>query len=193
MTKEVHQQQRSLLSSDTLRPVVTPAVRFEQVKQYLIGAKNRVGDTLLLKSQQYELIPKKWIGLWFTGADYVEYKPCNGINYSLEIKGDTLLVNWTSETVGYQIKEINIISNGYVVRCWDEPIGHLDFTFKEVLEPSNTYHLSWSTKEDTYNWLLTQLKNRYDFGFITNPCLKNMLPEKRFEEIDFSKLKVKKR
>jgi len=175
---------------ETTRPTVTPKRRFRQVRNYIEISGDKENKESLLKSKPYGRIPKQWISLQLTDTGYVEYKPCNGINESIEIKSDTLIINWVLESHGYLIKDITTTKEGYVLQCYENnPNKYVDFNYREINNPSGVYTISWSAMHQEYILLVVPEPNRYKFSFITNPCPENMLPEKEFKEIDFNALK----
>lgn len=192
------EQNQSSLDADTsvekampqlARPILTPTKRLRQVRRE-IGSPRAVTDTKsLITSKPYQQIPKRWVGLQMTDTSYVEYEPCNGINHSLEIRSDTLVVNWTLESSGYFIQNVEEEGGNFSLFCYSANLQEkVNFELQALKESPNSFVISWLEDSRHYRWLVTAEQYRYDFPLVTNKCPDSMVPEKQFREIDFSLL-----
>lgn len=175
-------------AADTARPALTPAYRWDQLRRDLEGSRQAQPVDAVLQSRAYRKFPKGMLNLELTDTGFVEYDPCNGNTPSIEVKDDTLAINFTLESMGYLIHHVEMKGADFLLRCTEDANAWLDVHVQSLRKPESAYRLSFQIDDVAHEWLVIPVEARRRFDFVTNPCPKDMVVEKTFKEIDFEQL-----
>ena len=150
-----------------------------------------VSDSLMLDSSRVlsEKLPRKWVLVRKINGELVEYKPCNGINPTLEFIGNHCIINFSHESlVGYVLRQSQQYFDYGKISTLTILFEGMETVNMRIIENEveklAVFH--WDFNDVTFEWIMSC--DREKLSFVANPCRNIMLEELKFDMFNVDSL-----